>query len=110
MVVKNKPVVEVGAVSVAVVGNLVEVVAVSVGVVGNLVVAVVGAAHMEVMEMVVGEKAVEVNSLVGVEAVEVVVNLLVGEGEGAGTEKVEGAESTLVEGAELEERVEVTVE
>jgi len=108
--VKNKPVVEAGAVSVAVVGNLVE--------------AGVGAVHMEVMEMgvgvgvgvvgVVGERAV------GVRAVgerEVGVNLRVGVV--AAMEKVEGeeAESTLVEGAgagvkilEVAERVEVTVE
>ena len=120
---KNKLVVEAGAVSVAVVGNLVE--------------AGVGAVHMEVMEMgvgvgvaavrvvgerVVGERAVGERA-VGERAVEVVVNLRVGVV--AAMEKVEGeeAESTLVEGAEVEsalvagvkilevaERVEVTVE
>ena len=115
---KNKLVVEAGAVSVAVVGNLVE--------------AGVGAVHMEVMEMgvgvgvaavkVVGVRVVGVRA-VGERAVEVVVNLRVGVV--AAMEKVEGeeAESTLVEGAEVEsalvagvkilevaERVEVTVE
>lgn len=115
---KNKLVVEAGAVSVAVVGNLVE--------------AGVGAVHMEVMEMgvgvgvaavrVVGERVVGERA-VGERAVEVVVNLRVGVV--AAMEKVEGeeAESTLVEGAEVEsalvagvkilevaERVEVTVE
>jgi len=119
-VVKNKLVVEAGAVSVAVVGNLVE--------------AGVGAVHMEVMEMGVGVgvgvaavKVVGVRAVgeraVGERAVEVVVNLRVGVV--AAMEKVEGeeAESTLVEGAEVEsalvagvkilevaERVEVTVE